>query len=77
MSERIRGIDFGTSTSLAAERTDILDPVTISPLGKTTNWMPTVLALPIAEKYLLVRKLISLNGYSTMDLKNTDTKSNG
>ena len=53
MSKRIRGIDFGTSTSLAAERTDILDPVTISPLGKTTNWMPTVLALPRSGEILV------------------------
>ena len=53
MSDRIRGIDFGTSTSLAAERTNILDPVTINPLGKTTNWMPTVLALPHSGEVLV------------------------
>ena len=65
MSDRIRGIDFGTSTSLAAERTNILDPVTNNPLGKTTNWMPTLLnGDPIMRlKIIGIKKTDRINNF--------------
>ncbi|MGI8333659.1 Hsp70 family protein [Actinomadura scrupuli] len=39
--ERAVGIDFGTSTSLLAERSGLL-PVDIAPLGSSTRWFPSL-----------------------------------
>lgn len=41
-TDRAIGIDFGTSTSLAAEG-DVLRGITLAPLGRATTYMPTLL----------------------------------
>lgn len=49
-NERVRGVDFGTSTSLVAEST-LFQPE-IVPLGATTSWLPSVAGLDGSTWYV-------------------------
>src|SRR4051812_47939160 len=44
MAGRVVGIDFGTSTTLIAERVDETLPRVV-PIGDVTTWMPSVLGI--------------------------------
>lgn len=44
MNQRIVGIDFGTSTTLIADRHVDGEP-TVLPIGRTTSWMPSVVGV--------------------------------